>query len=85
MTQDIFNDYDEGGNRVNICGCRSTRTEDNAIRNNLRQRWQQDLAEVSDVALVNAYDDFALSPLFGNNDEGYVRHNIEGGRCFNCN
>lgn len=69
----IFNDYDKDGYRTNIVGCRSSRTEDEAIVYNLRHRWNTELANISDVALVNAYDEFAMSEFFGNNDEEFLR------------
>ena len=72
MKPPIFNDYDEKGFRTNICGCRSSRTEDDAIAYNLRFRWKKELEEVSDQKLVNAYDEFAMSDMFGDNDERFL-------------
>lgn len=72
MSKLIFNDYDENGFRTNIAGCRSSVTEDNAIVSNLRFRWPKELEHLSDVALVNEYDKFAISDWFGNNDERFL-------------
>lgn len=72
MRAPIFNSYDENGYRETINGSRSSRTEDEAIVCNLRFRWPQELASFSDVALVNAYDDFAFSEEFGDNDERFL-------------
>lgn len=68
----IFNNYDENGVRTNIKGNRSTKMEDEAIRDNLRFRWPKILSYLSDAQLVNEYDAFALSELFGNNDENFL-------------
>lgn len=68
----IFNDYNENGYRVNAAGSRSHMTEDNAIVDNLRRRWTKELEEISDQTLLNAYDTFALSDYFGNNDAQFL-------------
>lgn len=67
-----FNDYDENGYRTTINGGRSSRTEDEAIIYNLRYRWPRELANISDARLVNEYDQFALSELWGDNDERFL-------------
>lgn len=67
---DIFNDYDEDGFRTTRMGNRSHRAADNAIRDNLRFAFPQ-YAEQSDQWLVNQYDEFAASDMFGNNDERF--------------
>lgn len=68
----IFNDYDEQGYRRNICGNRSTKIEDEAIVRNLRFRWKDELADTNDQSLVNCYDEFAMSDMFGSNDERFL-------------
>jgi len=68
----MFNDYDENGYRTNKNGNRSSRIEDAAIVSNLRFRWPQELAEFNDVALINAYDDFVYSDMWGDNDERFL-------------
>jgi len=67
----IFNDYDETGHRVNCVGSRSHRTADEAILRNVRFAFPKETAGMSDQAVVNAYDEFAMSELFGNNDERF--------------
>lgn len=67
-----FNDYDANGFRINNHGNRSHKTEDEAIISNLRFRWPEQLKEVSDVMLVNLYDDFYWSEYFGYNDERFL-------------
>lgn len=76
MTTDIFNDYNEDGYRLNMVGCRSHKTEDNGIRDNIRHKikyggWDV-LTDWSDQKLVNAYDEFAMTDMFGNNDERFL-------------
>jgi hypothetical protein len=79
MTQKrIFNDYSEAGYRVNIVGCRSSFIEDNNIVYNLRQRWPNELEGLSDVVLVNEYDQFAMSEMFGDNDARFLEWLEEG-------
>lgn len=68
----IFNDYDANGYRTNCVGCRSSRTEDEAICYNLRHTWGARVAHLSDTELVNEYDRFAMSDMFGNNDERWM-------------
>jgi hypothetical protein len=74
MTQrpSIFNDYDANGYRTNAAGCRSSRIEDEAIVYNLRSRWPKELEAMSDQALLNTYDQFALSEDFGDNDAKFL-------------
>lgn len=69
---DIFNDYNAQGYRVTITGSRSSRAEDNAILYNLRFKFGARIALISDQGLVNAYDEFALSDMFGGNDEHFL-------------
>lgn len=69
----IFNNYDDNGVRTSITGCRSTRIEDEAIVSNLRFRWAKELENYTDAQLVNEYDEFALSELFGDNDERFLQ------------
>lgn len=68
----IFNSYDENGYRVTITGCRSSKIEDESIVDNLRFRWAAELKDLSDANLVNIYDEFAASDMFGNNDEMFL-------------
>ncbi len=77
----IFNDYDDQGYRTNIMGCRSSKIADNNLVYNLRHRWPNELKDVSDVALVNVYDEFAMTDAFGNNDENflaYLKESLDG-------
>lgn len=67
-----FNSYDKNGFRTTVNGSRSSRAADEAIISNLRFRWADELKHMSDVELVNAYDEFALSEIFGNNDERFL-------------
>ncbi len=68
---DIFNDYDDNGNRRTVAGTRSSRIADNALLDNLRFRWPQ-LSDLSDQRLVNEYDEFAVSDMFGDNDARFL-------------
>lgn len=68
----IFNDYDADGNRISIMGCRSSIAADNNLVYNLRFRWPKELESMSDVSLVNAYDTFAATDLFGDNDARFL-------------
>ena len=67
-----FNDYDSAGYRVNHMGCKTSKIEDEAIIDNLRRRWPEQLVDISDATLVNEYDSFALSDQFGDNDERFL-------------
>jgi hypothetical protein len=67
-----FNSYDENGYRETITGCKSSKIEDEAIIYNLRFRWEKELAEYSDAQIVNLYDEFALSEMWGDNDERFL-------------
>lgn len=67
MTVPIFN-YDESGWRTNNNGNRTSRREDETIVKNLRFRWPNELSAFTDQTLVNEYDDFAYSEMFGDND-----------------
>lgn len=70
---DIFNDYDDSGYRMNVAGCRSSKTEDQSILTNLRgSRFKDLLANCSDQMVVNMYDWWAFDPRFGNNDEFFA-------------
>jgi hypothetical protein len=69
---DIFNDYDESGYRITITGSKTSRIADNNLRDNLRFRWANEFADWSDQKLVNAYDEFAMSEMFGDNDERFL-------------
>lgn len=73
----IFNDYDETGHRLTAAGCRSSRAEDEAILSNLRTAYGAKVAGYSDQALVNAFDMFAVSAMFGNNDERFIEFLLE--------
>lgn len=53
----MFNDYDEQGYRINKHGNRSSRVEDKAIAGNMRFKFPTELANVSDVTIINAFDD----------------------------
>lgn len=68
----MFNDYDAEGYRTTVTGCRSHKTEDLAIVSNLRSRWPTELRDYSDVYLVNTYDYFAQSDVFGDNDARFL-------------
>lgn len=70
----IFNDYNTSGFRVTVTGNRSHRTEDEAIVYNLRFKWAKELEGVSDQVLVNAYDEFAMSEDFGDNDSKFLAY-----------
>lgn len=72
MTAPPFNDYDEGGLRVNRHGNRSSMIEDVAIISNLRFAHGEAIAHLSNAALVNAYDDFFWSDMFGDNDARFL-------------
>lgn len=67
----IFNDYNADGYRRNINGNRSHYAEDEAIVRNLRYRFPNLLSNRSDQFIVNAYDEFAASDMFGDNDERF--------------
>lgn len=69
---DIFNDYNENGYRLTINNTRSSRTEDNAILYNVRFAFGDKVAHMSDQALVNAYDEFSMGDIFGDNDERFL-------------
>lgn len=69
---DIFNDYDDQGYRRTVTGAKSSKIEDQAIVRNLRVRWPKELENISDQRLVNEYDEFAMSEMFGNNDENFL-------------
>ncbi len=68
----IFNSYDEHGYRQTIVGCRSSRMQDDNLLYNLRTTWKEDLAGYSDSHVINMYDEFAMSDMFGNNDERWL-------------
>lgn len=67
-----FNDYDDGGFRVNRHGSKSHKTEDIAIINNVRFMFKEKVEHLSDSALVNAYDDFFWSGMHGDNDARFL-------------
>lgn len=67
-----FNDYDERGYRTTRRGNRSSRIEDEAILYNLRTRWPKELEHLSDQMLIDTYDDFARSDMFGDNDARFL-------------
>lgn len=41
---------------------------------NLRFRWPKELASIADNKLIELYDDFAISELYGNNDEHFLQY-----------
>ena len=67
-----FNDYDDNGYRTNRHGNRSSRIEDEAIISNIRFAHSAAVAHLSDAAVVNAYDDFFWSDMFGDNDARFA-------------
>lgn len=72
MKPPIFNDYDDEGYRINKNGNRSSRIADDNLVSNLRFRWREELYHLPDAALVNLYDDFALSEYEGDNDSRFL-------------
>ena len=68
----IFNSYDENGVRITVTGCTSTKTADDNLLYNLRFRWKDAVAHISDAALINAYDEFSLTDMFGDNDARFL-------------
>lgn len=74
----IFNDYDDNGYRRSVTGCRSSRTEDEAIVYNIRATWGALVADMSDQQIVNEYDEFAMSDMWGNNDERWPEWLAQG-------
>jgi len=68
VTAPPFNDYDESGMRVNRHGNRSSITADIQIVSNLRFAHGDAIAHLNNASIVNAYDDFYWSDMYGDND-----------------
>jgi hypothetical protein len=63
-----FNSYNDRDERMTITGNRTTRIADENLLHNLRHTWGQKAEHLSDAALINLYDEFALSEDWGDND-----------------
>lgn len=72
----IFNDYDENGYRLTVNNCRSHRVADESLVRNLRFKYGNDLANISDQQIVNSYDYFSVSDDFGD-DDLWLEHWLE--------
>lgn len=67
-----FNSYDERGFRITETGSCVSRVADEALLYNLRFRWKEELKQFSDATLINEYDNFALSDMWGDNDARFL-------------
>lgn len=69
---DIFNDYDEQGYRLTAAGTRSHKAADANLLVNLRFAFGERVMKYSDQKLVNEYDEFAMSDMYGDNNARFL-------------